>query len=185
MPDPLIGIPSQFEAGDTLIFTEQFADYAPGTYTAALILNNGVAAATTVAATTSGAAFLFTITAAVSAAYAAGDYTYAIYATSGSARYTAKTGTIKILPNLTATATPSFAQAQVTRWQATIAELSARKARERNFNGQQSLDQDIAEATKQLTYWRAAVARENAAALAARGVMPANRVTTQFISATA
>ena len=71
MPDPVSGIPSQFEAGDTVIFTENFPDYAVGTYTASLAMNNGVAAATTVTATTSGTNFLFTITAAVSAAYAA------------------------------------------------------------------------------------------------------------------
>lgn len=32
MPDPLSGIPSQFEAGDTVIFTEDFADYSPSAY---------------------------------------------------------------------------------------------------------------------------------------------------------
>jgi hypothetical protein len=183
MPDPLSGIPSQFEAGDTVIFTESFPDYAPGTYTAALVMNNGVAAATTVNATTSGTSFLFTITAAVSAAYTPGQYTFAIYATSGSTRYTAKSGVVNILPNLTATATPSFAQAQVTLLKVVIAELNTTSKQSVNFNGQSFSRANIADYQKQLTYYRAEVIRETAAANAARGITTGNRIAIQFMPA--
>jgi len=183
MPDPLSGIPSQFEAGDTVIFTENFADYSPSSYTGTLVFNNSVAAPTTVTATTSGTNFLFTITAAVSAAYAPGQYTFAIYATSGATRYTAKSGVINILPNLTATATPSFAQAQVTLLKTVLAEFNATTRQSVNFNGQSFSRASIKEYQHQLTYYRAEVIRETAAANAARGVTTGNRIAIQFVPA--
>ena len=183
MPDPVSGIPSQFEAGDTVIFTENFPDYAVGTYTASLAMNNGVVAPTTVTATTSGTNFLFTITAAVSAAYTPGAYTFAIYATSGATRYTAKSGVINILPNLTATATPSFAQAQVTLLKTVLAEFNATTRQSVNFNGQSFSRASINEYQKQLTYYRAEVIRETAAANAARGVTTGGRIALQFVPA--
>ena len=183
MPDQLSGIPSQFEAGDTVIFTESFPDYAPGTYTAALVLNNGAAAATSISATTSGTSFLFTLSASVTAAITPGDYTFAIYATSGSTRYTAKSGVVKVIPNLTATATPSFAQAQVTLLQTVLAEFNATTRTSVSFNGQSFSRASVNEYQKQLTYYRAEVFRETAAANAARGITTGNRIAVQFMPA--
>lgn len=181
MPDPLAGIPMQFEAGDTLTFTEAFADYSVATYVATLVLNNRVAAATTITATTSGALFLFALSATVTAAITAGAYTYAIYATSGATRYTAKQGTINVLANLTATATPSFAQAQVTRLQTILAEFSATTKQSVSFNGQSFSRAAIKDYNEQLTYWQATVNRETAADNAARGSTTSNRITLSFV----
>ena len=183
MPDPLVGIPMQFEAGDTVIFTEAFADYAPGTYVATLVLNNRVAAATMITATTSGTLFLFTLSATVTAAITAGAYTYAIYATSGATRYTAKQGTINVLANLSATATPSFAQAQVTRLQTILAEFSATTKQSVSFNGQSFSRAAIKDYQEQLSFWQATVIRETAADNAARGSTTSNRITLSFVPA--
>ena len=183
MPDPLVGIPMQFEAGDTVIFTESFADYAVGTYVATLVLNNRVAAATTITATTSGVLFLFTLSATVTAAITAGAYTYAIYATSGATRYTAKQGTINVLANLSATATPSFAQAQVTRLQTILAEFSATTKQSVSFNGQSFSRAAIKDYQEQLSFWQATVIRETAADNAARGSTTSNRITLSFVPA--
>ena len=181
MPDPISGIPSQFEAGDTVIFTENFTDYDVATYSASLVLNNAAAAPTTVAATVSGTNFLFTISAAVSATYAPGQYTFAVYCTASATRFTAKSGVINILPNLTATATPSFAQAQVTLLKTVLAEFNATTRQSVNFNGQSFSRASINEYQKQLTYYRAEVIRETAAANAARGVTTGNRIAIQFV----
>ena len=184
MPTTLTAIPAQIEAGDTVLFTESFADFAPGTYTLSLVLNNGASTPTTIAATTSGTGFLFTLTAAVTAALTAGAYSFAMYATAGAARYTAKTGALTVLPNLSATAPPSFARAQVTLLQTALAELNSTGRQTVNFNGQSFTRANVADYQKQLVYWQAAVIREQAAANALRDVSTGNRIPLVFLGST-
>ena len=117
----------------------------------------------------------------MTAAITAGAYTYAIYATSGATRYTAKQGTINVLANLSATATPSFAQAQVTRLQTILAEFSATTKQSVSFNGQSFSRAAIKDYQEQLTYWQATVNRETAADNAARGSTTSNRITLSFV----
>ena len=101
----------------------------------------------------------------------------------GATRYTAKQGTINVLANLTATATPSFAQAQVTRLQTILAEFSATTKQSVSFNGQSFSRAAIKDYQEQLSFWQATVIRETAADNAARGSTTSNRITLSFVPA--
>lgn len=177
---PETGTPSTFESGNTVLFTESFADYPVGTWTDSFVLslNGGTPVAT--AATTSGSLFLVTLSAAVTAALTPGIYDYAHYVTSGSERATAKTGTLKVLPNLAVAQTPSFAAAQVTLLKVALAALNTTDKVSVNFNGQSFTRANIAEYQKQLIYWEARVIRENAERDAARGTSTGGRIAISF-----
>lgn len=177
----LAGTPSTIESGNTVLFTESFADYAVGTWTDSFVLsfNGGTPVAT--AATTSGLLFLVTLSAAVTAALTPGIYDYAHYVTSASERTTAKTGTIQILPNLAVAQTPSFASAQVTLLKVVVAAFNTTDKITVSFNGQSFTRANVGDYQKQLIYWEARVYRENAERDAARGTSTGGRVAIKFV----
>lgn len=93
--------PDRFIAGDTVSWTRSFADYpanAGWSLSYVLMGSNKY----TVNATTSGADFLVTITAAISAAYVAGYYAWQAYVTKGVERYTVGNGELTIEASLSA-----------------------------------------------------------------------------------
>ena len=94
------GVPLTIEAGNEVHFTVNYPDFPVGTWTAAFVIVLSTGTPSSTAATTSGSDFLVTLTSAVTAALAPGDYQYAVYVTSSSQRTTAETGKISILPNL-------------------------------------------------------------------------------------
>lgn len=102
MPTTPTTEPSAITAGDTVAWRrEDLTDYPATTWTLAYKL---VSASTAIAITASadGALFAVAITAATTAAYTAGTYTWVATVTNGSTRYTVDTGTIVVKPNLAA-----------------------------------------------------------------------------------
>ena len=92
-------------AGDTIIWQKSLSDYpANDGWVLAYTLINA-AAKKTVTAAASGADHLVTITAATSAAWAAGLYTWVATVTKAAERYTVGTGSITVVADLAALAT--------------------------------------------------------------------------------
>ncbi len=181
MPSPTTGVPLQIEAGNTSAFLLCYSDYPVGTYTLAFVLSMGTAAPISTTATTSGTSFLVTLTATATAAIASGVYQYAAYATAGSARYTAETGRITLLPNLAATQTPSDAQAMVTLLTAVMKLFAATDKKMVNFNGQQFERQDMKQYQEQFVFWKAQLLSEQAALAAQRGEGTGGRIVAKFL----
>lgn len=177
----LAGVPLQIESGSTYLFTENFADYPVGTWTAAFWLNMGPNTPVSVAGTTSGTGFLFTLTSTVTAAIAAGIYDFAIYVTSAGQRATAKTGVITILPDLAQVVPATFAQSQVTALESAIATLSVAGNQSVSFNGQSFSRFDIAALQKTLVFYQAQVIAEKNRLAAQRGASDPGRIATRFI----
>ena len=97
--------PSRVTAGDTITWLKSLSDYPASsgwvlTYT---LINS--AAKITITATASGADHLVNVSAATSAAYGVGLYTWVAAVAQGSERYTLGQGSIAIAPNLAAAAT--------------------------------------------------------------------------------
>lgn len=98
--------------GDTIKLTFDYSDYSAADYNlwvalrgpSSIDIKDGVSGVTI---TPSGSQFSVEITAATTANWTAGDYWYAVYCgkTLWSERYTAETGTVKILSNLSAVST--------------------------------------------------------------------------------
>lgn len=177
----LTGIPSQFDIGDTVLFTEQFPDFPVGTWTMTLYLslNGGTPIGT--AATTSGSNFLVTLTSTITTALLPGLYQYAEIVTDGTQKATPKQGIINILPNFAVAQTPSTAQAMVTLLQAVLAEFAATTRLSVNYAGQSFTRASINEYKDQLVFWMAELNAEKAALARARGGKDQQRITTQFM----
>lgn len=175
------GVPSSIESGNEYHFTLHYPDFAPGTWTAAFVMVNGTGTPSSTAATTSGSNFLVTLTSAVTAALAPGDYQYAVYVTSSSQRATAETGLITILPNLAVARTPTFAEAQVTLLETVISTFSGTDKRMVDFNGQKFERADVSQYQQQLVYWQSRVIAEQQRLAAQRGEHTGGRIDPQFI----
>ncbi len=101
-------IPSQepafVVAGDSITWKKSLADYPAG---AGWVLNYrliNAAGKIDIIGTASGDDHLISVTAAASAAWAAGDYTWTAYVTKTVERYTLASGAITVKPNLAAQA---------------------------------------------------------------------------------
>jgi hypothetical protein len=97
--------PIRVTAGDTVSWEKSLSDYPANS---GWVLTYTLINATTkisITATASGAAHLVNVAAATTAAWAAGAYRWASYATKGAERYTVQTGDITIAPNWAAAST--------------------------------------------------------------------------------
>lgn len=94
--------PAFVRAGDSVAWTRALADYPATSWTLKYRLINS-AGKIDITATASGTDHLINVSAATSATWAAGVYTWAAYVEGGSSeRYTLGTGSITIQPNLAA-----------------------------------------------------------------------------------
>lgn len=97
--------PSRVTAGDSISWLKSLSDYpaSSGWVLAYTFINS--AAKITATATASGADHLVSISAATSAGWVAGTYTWQATATKAAERYTVGTGALVVLPNLAAATT--------------------------------------------------------------------------------
>ena len=180
--EALIGMPRQFEVGETLRFTETDSDFPSSAWTAVLVLNNGVAAATSIAGTTSGTGFAYVIPASTS--LTPGTYQFSFHYTAidpVTEKARGKTGSVDVLPNLATTATPSAAQAMVTMLEAALAAFGKGYS-SFSSGGVSYTKANIAEYQEQLVFWKAQVIGEKRRAAALRGEDVSGRIDVQFVS---
>ncbi|MBK8663251.1 MAG: hypothetical protein IPN18_16220 [Ignavibacteriales bacterium] len=93
--------PKQITAGFNVEWEESPSDYPSSTYglSATFVLQSSAATRYTVTATANGSGFAFSIPAATSADYTAGNYKLHIYATLSDAKYFVGVQDVQILPN--------------------------------------------------------------------------------------
>ncbi len=180
----LSGVPAQFSVGDTVVFTEQFQDFPVTAWTAALWLSLNGGTPTSIAATTSGSDFLFTITSAASTALATGEYEYSIVVSSISPtgqKATPKKGTIYALPNYAVAQTSSTAQLMLNALNDAISRLLASgEFSSTSFNGQQFAYADLQKLREWRVQLQAEVLREQEAINRRRGGHDPGRILTRF-----
>jgi hypothetical protein len=166
----LTGIPCSWESGDTLIFSETFADYPTADWSAVLYLSLNGGTPTAISATEVSGAFVFTLSAAATAALAPGTYDYAIRVTNGSAETAkAKAGRIAFTPNPATAQTPSTAQTMVTRLETVLQTFATTDRISVSMNGQSFTRANMKDYQSQWTFWKARVIAEQRAAARARG----------------
>lgn len=95
--------PTKLRAGDTWKWRREdlSADYPAGTWTLKYRFKNATGGFE-ITATADGVNFAVTVTAATSGAYAAGEYAWQAWVENGSEKYTVRTGTLDVLPDLRA-----------------------------------------------------------------------------------
>ena len=175
---PLTAIPPTIEAGDTVIFSEEFSQYAG--WAATLVFNRPGSTVLTFAGSTSGGKFSWTLTTAQTATIGIGRWMYAIYVTDGTQRATAKTGYIGILQNLAVDAVKTFAQIALANLESAITALSQTTNSEATVNGSTYRKVDLANMLKQRVQLRAEVYREQQEQAALRGTAQSGFVSVRF-----
>lgn len=154
--------PQSITAGDTTRLQLSLPNAPASGFTATLILNQPGSAAVTCAGTASGSNFLFTITAAQSAAMATGAWTWQARATetaSGDVT-TALAGDFTLLANPASTLTKSNAQQQLDAANAALLLLAANPDASASFNGQTVTSVDIPKMLGVVRNLKALVAEE-------------------------
>lgn len=182
-----VGIPFEINAGDTAIWTECFTCWPNSAWTLKLwlyLLGGDAPFPTT--ATNSGTNFLLTLSSSVTSALPEGQYEYAEQVTNiadTTQVFTAKQGTLQVLPNYMIAQSPTFAQQQVTLLQSVIAEFNSTTRKSVNFAGQEFERALITDYQKQFVFWTSRVNAEQSARNRLRGGRDPGRITTQFAPA--
>lgn len=131
---PLTTLPNAFFSGDSLLWTKSFPDFPASAGWVVTWYFSGPAPFNVVAAA-SGDAHAATLSAAASAALTAGDYTYVARAVLSGAKYTAETGSIRVVRDPASSSAP----AAFTAWQNALISyraLAAKKVSNASLNGQ-------------------------------------------------
>lgn len=92
-------LPDAFAAGTTVIYQRTFSDYPANAGWAATLYLAGANLASAVGAAT-GAAFLFTLTAAQTAVLTPGNYTWREIVSKGSEKYAPNSGVLRVTANI-------------------------------------------------------------------------------------
>ena len=168
-------------AGDTIKWTRTLADYpASAGWALAYKLVNATAAIS-ISSTADGDNHAVSVAAATTAAWAAGEYRWTAYVTSGAERYTVASGSITVTPDLasaTATDTRTQAQKAIDDLLAAMATYSASNGMVQSYQiaGRQMTYRSMAEIEKALRFWKKQRAEEETAERLAAGLQPKNRI---------
>lgn len=170
------GIPAQFTAGDSVIWTDSpFCDHSGAsgdstTYTLQYVFASVMIAPITVASIAQGSGWQTTITKTVGATFAAGDYSWEAQASSSANRFTLATGRITVKPDL-ATVGPGYdgrtpGQIALDQARAAFANFAASGGRVRSYTiGHRSMTFDnLQDIQMQVTYWEKRVEEEKSIA---------------------
>ena len=169
-----MSLPQSLIAGDTLTVRVAMGDYtsAAGWAATLRLVPRGSGSAVSISGTADGSDWLFTANSAATAAYTAGEYSAAVYATLSGNRHTLDSGP------LTVTADPAaIAAGTDTRTQAEVALAAARAAlaawtpttKSYTIGDVSKTFASPAEIREVITYWQGRVDAERAAADRAAG----------------
>lgn len=171
--DTQSGVPCKFRSGDTVRFSYINSDHPASSWSAQFCLSRNGTAVSPVSATESGDEYIFTLSAATTAALSAGTYKWMIRytETSSSEVETGEQGILDVLPNLATSQSASTAQALLTLCEAQLTALlaSGDTFASVSFNGQSYSKRDIGQLMAQRDRLRAEVISERRAAALAAG----------------
>lgn len=178
--------PAAVTAGDTLIWSKTIPDYpASAGWSLAYVLVNA-AGKIDINASASGDDYLVNISAATSAAYAAGEYAWQATVSKSGERHTVGTGRLSIAPNIAALvnydARSNARKALEALESAYVAYLSNGQGHvaEYEIAGRRMKFRNAAEIWQQIEKLKREVAKEDAAARLAAGLGARRRVLVRF-----
>lgn len=169
-----MSLPLTITAGDSLAVSVDGGDYtsAAGWAATLRLVPRGSGSVISISGVADGAAWTFSANSAATAAYTAGEYSAAVYATKAGDRHTLDTGTITVRPDPAA-----ITAGTDTRTQAEIALAAAKAAlaawspvtKSFTIGDVSKTFNSPAEIVTLIGYWETQVARERAAASLASG----------------
>jgi len=169
-----MSLPLTITAGDSLAVTVDGGDYTSANGWAATLrlVPRGAGSVVSISGVADGTGWTFSANGAATAAYTAGEYSAAVYATKAGDRHTLASGTIKVLPDPAA-----ITAGTDTRTQAEIALAAAKQAlaawspvtKSFTIGDVSKTFNTPAEIRQVITYWQGVVDAERAAADRAAG----------------
>ena len=163
-------VPPSFEAGNTVTFSVDLADYPPASYALVFVFSRPGATPVSTAATAGGLGYVVTLPGTATAGVAPGDYDWALYATDGNGnRTTAAQGALEVLPNLAAPQMPSLAAQTLAGLQTGMQTLSSGTIQTFSGGGQSWSKKNLKELQEAIVYWESRVIKERRDADAKRG----------------
>lgn len=174
MADTPTAEPLSFRVGDTVRWTRSLADYPADAGWQLVYTYVSVASKQVVTATAAGALHSIEITAAGSALWAAGDYTWQATVSKGAERYTIGVGRTVVLVNIAVAAggldTSTHARRVLAAVEAVLEGRAGEAEADVQINGRAVKYIPIAELLVLRDRYRAEVAREDAAVRLANGL---------------
>jgi FlaG/FlaF family flagellin (archaellin) len=171
--ETLSGVPCKFRAGDTVRFSITNSDYPTDTYSASFCYSRNGTAGSPVAGTEEDGAYVFTLSAATTAALTAGTWKWMVRytQTTSSEVVTGESGTGDARPHLAANQTASTAQTLLTALEAAITALlgTSDPFTSVSINGQSYTKANLGDYLRQRDKLKAEVIRERQAAALAAG----------------
>ncbi|CAM8658517.1 hypothetical protein MCEMIEM13_01520 [Comamonadaceae bacterium] len=178
--------PSRVTAGDTVTWLKSLADYPASAGWVLVYTLINAAAKQTITATASGDDHLVTVSAATSAGWAAGSYTWSARVSKASEKFTIGTGSILVAPDLAASATFDTRSSARKALEAvnTALEGYGAKAYLQSFEiaGRKQAFNSPSEFMAFRSRLMAEVAREDNATRLAAGLAPRNQLAVRFNS---
>lgn len=178
--------PSRVTAGDTVTWLKSLADYPASAGWSLVYTLINAAAKQTITATASGDDHLVTVSAATTASWAAGSYTWSARVSKASEKFTVATGSILVAPDLAASATFDTRSSARKALEAvnTALETYGAKAYMHSFEiaGRKQAFQTPSEFMAFRSRLMAEVAREDNATRLAAGLAPRNQLAVRFNS---
>jgi hypothetical protein len=173
----------KLRVGDTLDFTTTLADYpaSAGWVLTYRLIPRTSGTPISLPGTASGDDHRTSATATTTAAWTAGEYSWAGYVDKAGEHYVVDNGTVTLLPNLaTATAYDGRTQAETALEDAKTAlatyQASGGKVKAYTIAGRSMEFTDGGEILKQISYWQIQVTREQAASAVAKGLADPRRI---------
>lgn len=182
----ILPTPASFTAGDTLSFGVSLSDYPASESWVLKYRFINAANKYDITAVANGDGHTVAATAAVSALWVAGDYTWQAYVEKAAERYTVGTGKIKILPDLAAKAAGFDARGTAAKavddlklalatWSSTSGHIS-----EYEIAGRRMKFKSALEIQQLMDFWKREAAKEAAAERLANGLPSGSRVLVRY-----
>lgn len=176
--------PTQFRAGDTVLWSKSLADYSPAdSWVLKYKFVGSAGKSDDITATVSGDAWVVTVAKTVTAALAAGIYTLIGWVEKGTERYTVAETTVQILTNIAiasaATDTRSHARKTLALIEAAIESYAVRPVEQLSIAGRTWTRPSLETLNRLRSKYAKLVRREVEKERRAKG-LPAKRILAQF-----
>ncbi len=180
--------PKSFRSGNTVTWTDDYTDYPANDGWTATCYLRGLEATLDIAGNASGTGFIFTISAADSAALPAGKYKYITNVSKAGAVHTVSEGTVEILVNLQTQAAGydgrTLAEKMVAALEATIYGRATKEQQSIQIAGKAITLLSPAELRTEYFRWQEVLRNEQAAEAASKGLGTGQKILVRMVTPT-
>lgn len=176
-----LNIPKHIQAGDTLRFTDQAANYPAPTWTITYALYNGETSIT-FSSSANGSEHDFNVAHATTTKWHSGEYRYQATASDGTDKFTIGTGVVKVLPDLSSGLDGQLTHVERTlaTLEKTIESLVSKEHSTMQFNGRSYTVREVGDLLVLRDKYKAELVSIRAAERVAAGMASGRKIKVRF-----